>query len=325
MDAIFQLGILPFVGLCAGTGALAYFFTRAVTPAKPCDAKVLADNEYSQWVAQEGHYTHFKPGQRRLVHVSRGAIGFNIKDRQNYWPTGVVIDEKGNKHEFHEVFIHSPGTLVFDADGKTANVYFVTYGQISGRHVSGLPTKFQAVEFGPPSMSETKEAALRKELAKLQRKLKEAEGVIIERDTQLELLRVTRNQIDKQVTTNESHVRIVIEEQRRQLDKLSEELTAEKKKQTLLPLSSNINLANQCRVEERSREVKIGSGCGAYYETEYYDKVVPLQAGDEGFIDKKNQVRYARVRNRIIKEEVVAIPIQPGELGYVEPKNPVPC
>lgn len=321
MEAFYQLGILPFLGICAGTGAIAFLVTRAVTPAKPCEMKMSADNEYAQWASQEGRYTHFEPGKRRLVHVSRGAIGSNMKGRQNYWPTGVVIDENGKKHEFHEIFTHAPGTLLFDVDGETANVYLVTYGQISGLHLRSLPTKF--VE--EIKMPETPTATLKAEIETLQRKLKEAEGLIIERDTQLELLRVTRTQLDKQVVDNETQVRSVIEEQRRQLSKLTSELAAEVQPHTVLPLAKNIDLGNQTRVEKHSREVKIGRGCSSYYETEYYDKVVSIQPGEEGYIDTKKQVRYARVRNRLIKEEIVAVPLQEGELGYIAPDKPIPC
>jgi len=123
MEEFLTLGMLPFVGLCAGTGALAFFITRAVTPAKQCAGVA---NEYTDWSSQEGKYKHFQSGPRRIVHVSRGAIGLNMKNPETVYPSGVVIDEDGSKHEFHEIFTHGPCQLVFDRDGKTANVYLVT-------------------------------------------------------------------------------------------------------------------------------------------------------------------------------------------------------
>ena len=325
MEAILNLGILPFVGLCAGSGAVAFLIVRAITPAKPCDAKLNADSEYALWSSRAGHYTHFKPGQRRLVHVSRGAIGANMKDRQNYWPTGVVIDEKGNKHEFHEVFVHSSGTLVFDVDGTTANVYFVTYGQISGRHREGVPTKFLEAEFGPPKMADTQEQALRKEIADLQQKLKEANDIILERDTQLELVRVSRDQTAKSKEADHQQTRSIIASLRSDLEIVHTQLKEEMAPETILPVRDHILVSQQCRIEKKTREVKRGSGCGTYYETEYYDQEVPLAYGEEGFVDVKEQVRFARVRRRHVDVKVVPLPLKENDFGWRDPKKPVPC
>ncbi len=74
----------------------------------------------------------FKSGARRYVCVNREAISYNLKHRRKF-PTCIIVDEHGAKHEFHSVAMDA-GLLKFDpqANVSGAKVFVETFNEIQG-------------------------------------------------------------------------------------------------------------------------------------------------------------------------------------------------
>lgn len=68
---------------------------------------------------------------KRYVHVGRGAIIQNTKNRKNH-PAVLVVDENGNRYAFHAVILRGPSVLKFSLDEPDldASAFLVTRAAI---------------------------------------------------------------------------------------------------------------------------------------------------------------------------------------------------
>ena len=144
------------IGLSGVLGFVAHFVARAIKPCKPCVASPIsqinlgddkddrAGDLYEGW-SMFHEETIFKKGIRRIIHVNRPAIAANMKHRETY-PTCVVIDGNGVKHQFHHVVFCGASALEFDRNYKAANVYLSTYAEIRGYIVKDQKSKFEQTE-----------------------------------------------------------------------------------------------------------------------------------------------------------------------------------
>jgi hypothetical protein len=133
--------------IIGGSGALgfvSFLVSRIVMPCKPCQAPDFSQIQLSgesdpdmpsAW--KNASYNHrnketiFKKGNRRIIHVNRGAIAANMKSGETY-PTCVVIDANGEKHQFHHLVVMGASSLGFDRDFDAANVYISTFAEVRG-------------------------------------------------------------------------------------------------------------------------------------------------------------------------------------------------
>ncbi len=146
---------------CAGAmaGFVAFFISRMVTPCKPCEVSDFSKIQLSGETDPDMPWkntsynpyqreTIFGPNTRRIIHVNRPAIAANMKDRETY-PTCVVIDIDGKKHQFHHLVISGASALGFDPDNKEANVYISTFAEIKGYIEKNKRQEFIASEPKP--------------------------------------------------------------------------------------------------------------------------------------------------------------------------------
>lgn len=134
-------------------GFISFFVARSFKPCKPCVASPISQIQLSDepaadaWTLYEGSSllhkeTIFKKGSRRVIHVNRSAIAANMKYNKMY-PTCVVIDENGEKHQFHHVVFCGASALGFDRSHEAANVYLSTYSEIRGYIVKNEISRFE--------------------------------------------------------------------------------------------------------------------------------------------------------------------------------------
>lgn len=144
-------GVLGFVSFVA---------SRYVMSCKPCSVEESAVTPITfelpdvkdpeAWRRYGGaslyhNETIFESGIPRHIHVNRPAIAKNMKNGETY-PTCVVIDPDGVKHQFHQVVMCGAATLQFDRNHPSANVYLSTRAEIRGYIEPALRPKFEVSE-----------------------------------------------------------------------------------------------------------------------------------------------------------------------------------
>lgn len=303
--------LLPFIGLCAGTGAIAFVTTKTIK-----SRFTETQNNYKSWISQKGTYKHFKTGKSRIVHVSRSAIALNMmNNNEQIWPTCVVIDEHNQKHQFHEIFMHSPGKLVFDPENENANVYFITNGEISGRNLVNQPSEVDKNQL-PSSSSSTIEI--------LQKELETTREIISKQERQINILAdeySEKHNIEFVPGTIQNFVSHIanLEEQLKdyQLKEYQETLAKaseysqgkeEKEKESVnitKPINPKINIEKQTILSENNKKCTFTKR---------------LKEGEEGYVDKKKQVKCIPIQyvtgNLTGLEKVINVPLKEGDFGY---------